>query len=304
MALDPRKLKVQELKDQLQLAGLPVTGKKEDLVARLLEHQRVEEELNAAVADADDVVGGDGGPLTGSGDGFDWDGNVDDLAPPNDADTHAPALSSSSASTAPATTAAPATAKTNIATTTAAKPATSVTTPSTTTATTTTAPSSVQSSVAGGQDVEALQAEYNRRKNRAARFGVPLKEEDKALERAVRFGVAVTAKTTSTTTTATTTNTTAAATTKASTALPVKPGSIKAQIPDDVLSKRAARFGIATPTTTSTTTSSSSTTTTATATTTKPTTTKATAGTKHSLYKLDEAEEEKKRKRAAKFGAP
>lgn len=60
--MDPRKLKVNELREQLQLAGLSVNGKKEELVARLLEHQRAEEEaLNADV------------PPTGSGESFDWD---------------------------------------------------------------------------------------------------------------------------------------------------------------------------------------------------------------------------------------
>lgn len=69
--MDPRKLKVQELKDQLQLAGLSTAGKKEELVARLLEHQKVEEEVAAAAADA--------GPLTGSGEGFEWDDSKYDV---------------------------------------------------------------------------------------------------------------------------------------------------------------------------------------------------------------------------------
>ncbi|KAF9400476.1 hypothetical protein BGX21_004213 [Mortierella sp. AD011] len=60
--MDPRKLKVNELKEQLQLAGLSVNGKKEELVTRLLEHLKAEEEAVNA-----------GGPSTGAGDTFEWD---------------------------------------------------------------------------------------------------------------------------------------------------------------------------------------------------------------------------------------
>ncbi len=65
--MDPRKLKVNELKEQLQLAGLSVNGKKEELVARLLEHQKAEE----AALEVE-------GPPTGTGDTYDWeDGKFD-----------------------------------------------------------------------------------------------------------------------------------------------------------------------------------------------------------------------------------
>lgn len=64
--MDPRKLKVNELKEQLQLAGLSVNGKKEELVARLLEHQKAEEEALTA-----------GVPPTGSGESYDWDESVE-----------------------------------------------------------------------------------------------------------------------------------------------------------------------------------------------------------------------------------
>lgn len=64
--MDPRKLKVNELKDQLQLAGLSVSGKKEELIARLLEHQKAEEEALSA-----------GVPPTGSGEAYDWDESVE-----------------------------------------------------------------------------------------------------------------------------------------------------------------------------------------------------------------------------------
>jgi len=65
--MDPRKLKVNELKEQLQLAGLSANGKKEELVARLLEHQKAEEDALHAGA----------GPATGSGDAFDWDAKLE-----------------------------------------------------------------------------------------------------------------------------------------------------------------------------------------------------------------------------------
>ncbi|KAG0011952.1 hypothetical protein BGZ82_002787 [Podila clonocystis] len=280
--MDPRKLKVQELKDQLQLAGLSTAGKKEELVARLLEHQKVEEEVAAAAADA--------GPLTGSGEGFEWDDSkydLDDLAPP--ADSAAPETKPTPATSTSNTTAAkPTTPTTSTATASTTATAAATSTPSSTT-TTTSAPVEFQGAPAG-KDAETLKAEYEKRKNRAARFGIPLKEQDKALERAARFGVPVTAKAT-----ASLAKATGSALPAASTALPNKPGSIKAQIPADVLSKRAEKFGTQAATNSTTTT---------TTTTTSSSTPKATAGTKHSLYKLDEAEEEKKRKRAAKFGAP
>lgn len=65
--MDPRKLKVNELKEQLQLAGLSANGKKEELVARLLEHQKAEEDAVLAGA----------GPATGSSDAFDWDAKLE-----------------------------------------------------------------------------------------------------------------------------------------------------------------------------------------------------------------------------------
>ncbi|KAF9430302.1 hypothetical protein BGZ94_007476 [Podila epigama] len=282
--MDPRKLKVQELKDQLQLAGLSVAGKKDELVARLLEHQKVEEEVAATVADA--------GPLTGSGEGFEWDDSkYDDLAPPSETTetttTTTKAASSTTASdgtaTAPASTSNTTTTSTS-ATTKGATGTHSSSITTTTTTTSSTTPSVEFKGAPGEKSAEVLKAEYEKRKNRAARFGIPLKEEDKAVERAARFGVPVTAKAT-----ASLAKTTLVPTT-ASTVLPAKPGSVKTQISDEVLKKRAERFGIQATTTTTTSTTKSSTTTT-------------TAGTKHSLYTLDAAEEEKKRKRAAKFGA-
>ncbi|KAF9969608.1 hypothetical protein BGZ73_007982 [Actinomortierella ambigua] len=279
--MDPRKLKVNELKEQLQLAGLPTTGKKEDLVARLLEHQSKDvDDVSAVVA-----------PPTGSGDQFDWE-NEEVALPPsetttNDADAKAPAATAaptSTAATAPATSAAaPAGAASTPAEATASSPATAATT------TTTTAAPAAASSTASAKTAqqEALMAEYEKRKNRAARFGIPLTEQDKALERAARFGAPVTTSTTTTTSPS-------PAKPAAATTGPARGGKVdpikNIQLSQDVLNKRAERFGIQPKASTTTTTTS--------------TTTATSGGNKSSLYKLDEAEEEKKRKRAAKFGVP
>ncbi|KAG0241681.1 hypothetical protein BGW41_005556 [Actinomortierella wolfii] len=291
--MDPRKLKVNELKEQLQLAGLPTTGKKEELVARLLEHQKQDEtdDVTAVVA-----------PPTGTGDNFDWE-NDEVALPPSEntaasSDNTGDAVTTGSGSTSKATSASAAPtssdAKATAATSTSAKndaaPATATVTAPATTSTTATA-------TTGGAktaEQEALLAEFEKRKNRAARFGIPLTEQDKALERAARFGVPVSSKVASTvaattkkaSTPATTTTTTpAAANVRGGKVDPIK----SIQLPQEVLNKRAERFGIQPKTATTTTTSTTSTN---------------TAGNKPSLYKLDEAEEEKKRKRAAKFGMP
>ncbi|KAG0206378.1 hypothetical protein BGX28_002141 [Mortierella sp. GBA30] len=270
MALDPRKLKVNELKEHLQLAGLSVIGKKEELVARLLEHQKTEE----------DVVDTEG-PPTGTGEAFDWEDSkfdVDDLAPPADSTTTDATAATESKSSVTSSSAA------------------AVSTQSAPPATTTTDTTSEKDTGAIGdvkfqgnvKDADTLKAEYERRKSRAARFGIPLKEEDKAVQRAARFGVPVTAAATASLAKAAKTTTPVTATTAAASAkpLPAKPGSIAAQIPADVLSKRQERFGVQAPEV-----KASATPTTTTTTTTKP-----------SGLVLDAAEEEKKRKRAAKFG--
>ncbi|KAF8980465.1 hypothetical protein BGZ46_004149 [Entomortierella lignicola] len=279
--MDPRKLKVNELKEQLQLVGLSVNGKKEELVARLLEHQKAEEEAVNA-----------GGPPTGAGDTFEWDESKfdveygHDLAPPSE-----PAPSDAAKSTtsvqAPKSSASLPTASS------ATEPKTAATTASTNNtkiantpaaSTTQSSDSNKSTSVAGSiqfqgatKDTETLKAEFEKRKNRAARFGIPLKEQDKAVERAARFGVPVSANVTASLARAT--GNTAPASPKS---IPAKSGSVAAQIPADVLNKRRERFGIQEAASTSTTSTD--------------------AGAKKSSIVLDAAEEEKKRKRAAKFG--
>ncbi|KAF9988963.1 hypothetical protein BGZ75_008144 [Mortierella antarctica] len=280
--MDPRKLKVNELKEQLQLAGLSANGKKEELVARLLEHQQKAEE---AALEAE-------GPPTGAGDTFDWEDSkfdVDDLAPPADPTPKAAEKKGSSDTTAPASTT-EAGAVNPSTTTTTATSAKSTAAATTATAAAAAASGSLKDVQFQGavKDAETLKAEFEKRKNRAARFGIPLKEQDKAVERAARFGVPVTPAATASLAKATTlpakpTATTATAATAATTPasvkpVPAKPGSVVAQIPADVLNKRRERFGIQAPTTL-----------------TPPSTTS-------SAPVLDAAEEEKKRKRAAKFG--
>ncbi|KAF9961892.1 hypothetical protein BGZ72_000999 [Mortierella alpina] len=275
--MDPRKLKVNELKEQLQLAGLSANGKKEELVARLLEHQKAEE----AALEVD-------GPPTGTGDTFDWeDGkfDVDDLAPPADP---TPVGAKAAGNKGPSdTTASSGPTSTNEAG--SAKPST------TTTATAASAKTPAAAATAAGalkdvqfqgavKDAETLKAEFEKRKNRAARFGIPLKEQDKAVERAARFGVPVTPAATASLAKATLPAKPVAAATTAATPsvkpIPAKPGSVVAQIPEDVLNKRRERFGVQAPATSTTATPS------------KPS----------STLVVDAAEEEKKRKRAAKFG--
>ncbi|KAG0294759.1 hypothetical protein BGZ96_000513 [Linnemannia gamsii] len=283
--MDPRKLKVNELKEHLQLAGLSVNGKKEELVARLLEHQKAEEEAALAA-----------GPPTGTGESFNWEDPIDDLAPPAaDAPTKAtPAAATTPAAKAPAAKESATT--TSTAATDAAEPASGAETESTTTA------DGVQFQGTPASDNDALKAEIEKRKSRAARFGTSLTEQDKALERAARFGVPVAASTTASLAKAAGTavppaakGVTATAPGAAKSGVPAKPGSVVSQIPADVLSKRQARFGIVAPAAKESTPA-------------KPAGTAASAagvaaaGVKPSGIVLDAAEEEKKRKRAAKFG--
>ncbi|KAG0378911.1 hypothetical protein BGX24_002405 [Mortierella sp. AD032] len=271
--MDPRKLKVNELKEQLQLAGLSANGKKEELVARLLEHQKAEEEATLAA-----------GPPTGTGESFNWEDPIDDLALPT---SDAPAAVKPAPAAAAATTSAakePATTATTATTTTTATPATAGATAD---------GIEFQGAIAG--DVDALKAEIEKRKTRAARFGTSLTEQDKALERAARFGVPVAASTTASLAKAAGAAVTSPATkevaTKAS-GVPAKAGSITSQIPADVLSKRQERFGTVAPAA-------------KTSTPAKPaSTTPAAAGAKRPSVAVDAAEEEKRRKRAAKFGLP
>ncbi|KAF9123964.1 hypothetical protein BGW39_008559 [Mortierella sp. 14UC] len=274
--MDPRKLKVNELKEQLQLAGLSVNGKKEELVARLLEHQKAEEEATLGA-----------GPPTGTGESFNWEDPIDDLAPPT---ADAPVA----AKPAPAATATTPAAKAPV-----AKEPTTATTATTAAIPATTKPAegtagSVEFQGIVADDAEALKAEVEKRKARAARFGIALTEQDKALERAARFGVPVAASTTASLEKAAGTKVAPVAATKGAaktSSVPAKSGSIASEIPAEVLSKRQERFGTVAPAAKASTPA-------------KPAVTASAGGAKKAIVALDAEEEEKRRKRAAKFGAP
>lgn len=164
MATDYSKLKVTELKELLNSRSLPVSGKKEELVARLTESDAAK-----PTSSANDLLG--------------------DLAPPEEEyDWDTPTTAAKPAAAAPATAPAP------------AKPA-----PSTSTMTTTSAkpvpapkekvtqpdakPETPAPATTTDADTEAaLALELEKRKKRAERFGIPLAENVKALERVRRFG--------------------------------------------------------------------------------------------------------------------
>jgi SAP domain-containing ribonucleoprotein len=145
--------KVTELKDLLAQRSLPVSGKKEELVARLTEH------------DADSAPAADLGDLAPPEDDYDWD-----------TPTEKPAPSSKPAPvTKPPTATKPAPAAKPIAAPEVAKPA-SVTSPA-------------ASTVTPAEADAALAIELEKRKKRAERFGIPVSETVKAVERSQRFGV-------------------------------------------------------------------------------------------------------------------
>jgi len=157
--MDYSKLKVAELKEELGKRSLPVSGKKEELVARLLES----EGKSKSTANADL------GDLAPPEDDYDWD------------EPAAKITTKSETKAAPAPASAPATS--------AAKPAAApkqpLEAPKPSSETTAKSPP-----VAAGTEAtdEALAAELEKRKRRAERFGIPLADSVKALERAKRFG--------------------------------------------------------------------------------------------------------------------
>jgi SAP domain-containing ribonucleoprotein len=140
--------KVTELKDLLAQRSLPVSGKKEELVARLTE--------NDAYSAAADL-----GDLAPPGDEYDWDSPTENTAP--------------AAKPAPVTKPAPAAKPIAAPVPEVAKPA-----PATSPAAPTVTPAEADA---------ALAIELEKRKKRAERFGIPVSESVKAVERAQRFGV-------------------------------------------------------------------------------------------------------------------
>ena len=160
---DYSKLKVTDLKDLLSTRSLPVSGKKEELIARLTES-------DAAQLPADDL-----GDLAPPEEDYDWD------APATNTSAAKPETKSA-AVPAPAPSSAPKQAVE------ALKAATSTTAKSPSLPAPAPAPTPADTTDADA----ALAAELEKRKRRAERFGIPLAESAKALERARKFGVQAT----------------------------------------------------------------------------------------------------------------
>jgi len=164
--MDYSKLKVAELKDLLTSRSLPVSGKKEELVARLVE------------SDKGQPVVDDLGDLAPPEEEYDWDAPATKTycsgstqlttssAKPEA--KPAPVPSAPSAPTKPQT----------------ATPATFLEDPKPSVETTAQSPP-----IASTTDTaDALAIELEKRKRRAERFGIPLADGAKAIERAKRFG--------------------------------------------------------------------------------------------------------------------
>jgi len=159
MATDYSKLKVTELKELLNARSLPVSGKKEDLVARLVENDA------AKPTSTNDLLG----DLAPPEEEYDWDtpatkanATKTDQKPPAPAPVSRLAVSKASTDSAPH----PAQPK---------KPKSP--------------PAPAPSATPVDMDAE-IAAEVERRKKRAERFGIPVSDSVKALERSKRFGTA------------------------------------------------------------------------------------------------------------------
>ena len=163
--MDYSKLKVAELKEELAKRSLPVSGKKEELVARLVES----EGKSKSTANADL------GDLAPPEDDYDWDEPDTKTYPSIEMQV---TCSAAQPETKPAPAPAPASAKPA----TAAKQPQQATKPSSESAKSPPIAESAQSTD------DALAAELEKRKRRAERFGIPLADSVKSLERAKRFG--------------------------------------------------------------------------------------------------------------------
>jgi SAP domain-containing ribonucleoprotein len=147
MTTDYAKLKVTELKELLTARSLPVSGKKEELVARLVEN------------DANDL-----GDLAPPEEEYDWE-TPSKSAVPASKPTAAPAQPAK-ALIQPGKAPQPA-----VKSTTVVQPAPPSTAPPT-----------------SAPDASAVDIELEKRKKRAERFGIPLNDNVKKLERTKRFG--------------------------------------------------------------------------------------------------------------------
>ena len=168
--MDYSKLKVAELKEELGKRSLPVSGKKEELVARLLES----EGKSKSTANADL------GDLAPPEDDYDWDEPATKTYSSMEIQlTGSTTKSETKAAPAPASAPASSAAKP------AAAPKQPLEAPKPSSETTAKSPPVAASTEATD---EALAAELEKRKRRAERFGIPLADSVKALERAKRFG--------------------------------------------------------------------------------------------------------------------
>lgn len=173
---DYSKLKVTDLKDLLSARSLPVSGKKEELIARLTES-------DAANPSADDL-----GDLAPPEEEYDWDTpatkTYSTLGESHLNKSAAKSETKPAVAPAPVPSAAP---KQRVE---APKPA------ATTTATSPPAPGPTDAPAVSAADTAATDAalaeELEKRRRRAERFGIPLAESAKALERAKRFGARAT----------------------------------------------------------------------------------------------------------------
>ena len=169
--MDYSKLKVAELKEELGKRSLPVSGKKEELVARLLES---EGKSKSSTANADL------GDLAPPEDDYDWDEPATKAYPSTEMEV------TSSTAKQPETKAAPAPAPAPPSVTkAAAAPKQPLEAPKPSSETTAKPPPVAESTESTD---EALAAELEKRKRRAERFGIPVADSVKALERAKRFG--------------------------------------------------------------------------------------------------------------------
>jgi SAP domain-containing ribonucleoprotein len=168
--MDYSKLKVAELKEELGKRSLPVSGKKEELVARLLES----EGKSKSTANADL------GDLAPPEDDYDWDEPATKTYSSMEIQvTGSTTKSETKAAPAPSSVSAPSAAKP------AGAPKQPLEAPKPSSETTAKSPPVAASTEATD---EALAAELEKRKRRAERFGIPLADSVKALERAKRFG--------------------------------------------------------------------------------------------------------------------
>jgi SAP domain-containing ribonucleoprotein len=164
--MDYNKFKVAELKEMLSTRGLPTSGNKSDLVARLSEADAQKNEPQTAVDFGDDLLPPE--------DEIDWDAGDTKKRLPDEAANTLTASAAKPAEAKPAAPAAPAPVPASKTSPEAPKPSETTEKPAT-----------------KADDAAALAAiELEKRKKRAERFGIPLNENAKALERAQRFGVA------------------------------------------------------------------------------------------------------------------